>query len=162
MGVLRALEALHVPIDCIAGTSMGAVVGGLYAAGMRPDEIERALSGVNWKQALSDQSARQLLTYRRKQDDQALGIHGRVGVRGKRISLPLGFLQGQQLELLLRRLTLPVAGVTEFDRLPIPFHALAADLETGEAVVLARGDLATSIHASMSLPGIFSPVEPCG
>jgi NTE family protein len=162
VGILKELEAMHVPIDCIAGTSMGAVVGGLYASGMTPDEIERALSGVNWKQALSDQTARQNLTYRRKQDDQALGIHARVGVRGRKIGLPLGFLQGQKLELLLRRLTFPAAGVTDFEKLSTPFHAVAADLETGEAVVLARGDLVTAMRASMSLPGIFAPIEEGG
>ncbi len=158
IGVLRELEALHVPVDAIVGTSMGAIVGGLYAAGLSLDEIERTLVGLDWQEALSDKTARELLSFRRKQDDARLKIKASIGWKAGRLSLPRGVLQGQKLQLILREILLPVANVDDFDRLAIPFRAVAADLEHGEAVVLGSGDLVQSIRASMSLPGVFEPV----
>lgn len=159
VGVLRVLEEQRVPVHAIAGTSMGAVIGGLYAAGMSPDEIERALTEIDWMYAFSDKTSRELLSFRRKQDDARLKVRARLGLKDGRVSLPRGFLQGQKLELLLRQLLLPVTDIDDFDRLQIPFRAVAADLETGEPVVLDSGDLADAIRASMSLPGILEPVE---
>jgi NTE family protein len=159
VGVLRVLEELRVPVDVIAGTSMGSIVGGLYASGMTPDEIEANLTRVDWNEAMTDSTARELVAYRRTRQDEALAAQVRVGLRDGRIMLPLGILQGQKLEMILREMTLPVAAVHDFDRLPIPFRAVAADLETGEAVVLAADDLARAMRASMSVPAVFSPVE---
>lgn len=159
VGVLKVLEELRIPVDAIAGTSMGSIVGGLYASGMSPAELEAALTGVDWNRALTDRSNRDLLAFRRKQDDLTLAAKIRVGLRGWKPTLPLGLIQGQKLELLLRSFTLPVAGVEDFDQLVYPFRAVAADLATTRAVVLAKGDLVKAMRASMSVPAIFEPVK---
>jgi NTE family protein len=159
VGVLKVLEEMNVPIDAIAGTSMGAVVGGLYASGMRADDIERLISSVNWQDAFQDRPQRADLGFRRKQDDRNFLVRYSLGVQGEGLTLPKGLVQGQKLSQLLRKATLPVADVNDFDRLPIPFRALATDLETGEGVVLRSGDLVTAMRASMSAPGVFAPVE---
>jgi NTE family protein len=159
IGVLKVLEELHVPIDAIAGTSMGAVVGGLYASGMRADDIERLVSSVNWQDAFQDRPRRAELGFRRKQDDRNFLVRYSLGLQNGRFTLPKGLVQGQKLSQLLRKSTLPVADVKDFDRLPIRFRALATDLESGEAVVMRSGDLVTAMRASMSAPGVFAPVE---
>lgn len=159
VGVLKVLEQLHIPIDAVAGTSMGAVVGGLYASGLSPREIESIMTSLNWQDAFRDRPPREDLTFRRKLEDQNFLVKFPLGVRGSRIQLPKGLIQGQKLTQTLRRLTLPVAGVTNFDELPTPFRAVATDLETGEAVVMNSGDLTSAMRASMSAPGVFSPVE---
>ncbi|HEX6100497.1 MAG TPA: patatin-like phospholipase family protein [Thermoanaerobaculia bacterium] len=159
VGVLRVLEDLHVPVDYIAGTSMGAVVGGLYASGMSPDEIEKALTGIDWNDTLNDRTAYRELTYRRKEDEGRYLTAFEAGLRGRRLALPSGLQSAQKVRFLLQSNLLPVAHVHDFAQLPIPFKAVAADIETGEAVVLERGDLAEAIRASMSIPGVFSPME---
>lgn len=159
VGVLKVLEEMHIPVDAIAGTSMGAIVGGLYASGMSAADIEKALTSVNWDQALTDRTSRDLLSFRRKQDDLTLAMKVRVGLKGWKPALPLGFIQGQKLELLLRTFVTPVATVQDFDKLVIPYRAVATDLATTRAVVLARGDLVTAMRSSMSVPAVFSPVE---
>ncbi len=159
VGVLKVLEELHVPIDAIAGTSMGAIVGALYASGMSPAELEKALTSVDWNRALSDKSDRDLLSFRRKQDDLTLAVKVRVGLKKWKPGLPLGLIQGQKLELLLRSFTSPVATVENFDQLVYPFRAVATDLATTKPVVLGSGDLVTAMRASMSVPAIFAPVE---
>jgi NTE family protein len=159
VGVLQVLEEMRVPVHAVAGTSMGAVVGGLYAAGLTPDELAAQITGIDWQDALRDKPARQQLVFRRKQDDRGLQIRLRLGLKEGRVTIPLGLLAGQKLSLLLRRLTMPVAGVESFDRLPIPFRAVAGDVLTGDAVVLGAGDLPTALRASMSVPAVFIPVE---
>lgn len=159
IGVLRVLEELHVPVDYVAGTSMGAVVGGLYASGMSPDEIEEALTAIDWNDTLNDRTAYRELSYRRKEDESRYLTSFEAGLRGKRLKLPSGLQSAQKVRFLLQSNLLPVAHVHDFDQLPIPFRAVAADIETGEAVVLGRGDLAEAIRASMSIPGVFSPME---
>jgi len=157
--VLKVLEQLHIPIDAIAGTSMGAVVGGLYASGFSPHEIESIMTSLNWQDAFRDRPPREDLTFRRKLEDQNFLVKFPLGIRGSRIQLPKGLIQGQKLNQTLRRLTLPVASVTDFDELPTPFRAVATDLETGDAVIMSAGDLTSAMRASMSAPGVFSPVE---
>ena len=159
VGVLKVLDELNVPIDAIAGTSMGAVVGGLYASGLSAKEIEGVITSLNWQDAFRDSSPRQDLTFRRKQEDQNFLVKFPLGIRGRKILLPKGLIQGQRLNQTLRRLTLPVATITDFDRLPSAFRAVAADLETGEPVVMHDGDLTTAMRASLSAPGVFAPVE---
>ncbi len=159
VGVIRVLEEMRIPVDAVAGTSMGSIVGGLYAAGMTPDEMEKALTGVDWNDALTDRTARDLLTYRRKQDDLAFAVRIRMGLRGWKPSLPLGIVKGQKLETLLRSFVMPVATVKDFDDLIVPYRAVAADLSNIEAVVLDQGDLVRAMRASMSVPGVFAPVE---
>lgn len=159
VGVLKVLEELRVPVDAIAGTSMGAVVGGLYASGLSAGEIEAVMTSINWQEAFRDRPPREDLTLRRKQEDENFLVKFPLGVRGRRFVLPKGLLQGQRLSQTLRRLTLPVASITDFDQLPTPFRAVATDLETGEVVVMASGDLTSAMRASMSAPGVFAPVE---
>jgi NTE family protein len=159
VGVLKALEELRIPIDAISGTSMGAVVGGLYAAGMPAAEIEKLITSIDWRDAFQDRPSRQDLSFRRKQDDTDFPVRLPLGVKGGRVLLPKGLIQGQKLQQILRSSTLPVAHIERFDDLPIPFRAVATDLETGEAVILDHGDLTAALRASMSIPGVFAPVE---
>lgn len=159
IGVLRALEEMNVPVDYVAGTSMGAVVGGLYASGMSPDEIEEALTAIDWNDTLNDRTSFRELSYRRKEDESRYLTSFEAGLRGSRLALPSGLQSAQKVRFLLQSNLLPVAHVRDFTQLPVPFQAVAADLETGEAVVLDHGDLAEAIRASMSIPGVFSPME---
>jgi NTE family protein len=158
IGVLRELERLRVPIDAVAGTSMGAIVGGLYSAGMTPAELEDLVDSIDWEDAFRDTPQRKNRPYRRKQDDEEFPIRLELGLRDGEMQIPLGFIQGQKLGLILRENTLAVAMIDDFDRLPTPFRAVASDIRTGEAYVMSKGDLATAMRASMAVPGAFAPV----
>ncbi|OLD64715.1 MAG: hypothetical protein AUI47_04585 [Acidobacteria bacterium 13_1_40CM_2_68_5] len=159
IGVLKVLEDLRVPIDVIAGTSMGAIVGGLYASGMSPDEIAQEMKRVDWAGLFDDRPPRPDLPYRRKQDNSSAFIDFEFGLRSGRILLPRGLVAGQKLRFLFKSLTSRAAFIDDFDRLPIPFRAVATDLADGSMVVLSRGDLAEALRASMSLPGTLAPAE---
>ena len=160
IGVIRTLEQMHVPIDAVAGTSMGAVVGGLYAAGLDGDEIAGVFRALDWQDLLRDRTPRKDLVYRRKQDDRSFLASGGLGIRADDgVVLPLGLIQGQKITQVLRNATMRVADVQDFDQLPTPFRGLATDLENGDPVVLRSGDLASVLRASMSAPGVLAPVE---
>ncbi len=159
IGVLKVLEDLKIPIDCIAGTSMGAVVGGLYASGMTAAQIETTIRSVDWQEAFRDAPPRRDLAFRRKQDDRNFLVRLPLGLKHGQILLPKGFIQGQKLQETLRQLTLPFSNSTDFDLLPTPFRAVATDLVTGNAVLLDKGDLSIAMRASISAPGLFAPVE---
>jgi NTE family protein len=159
IGVLKVLEELRIPIDCIAGTSMGAVVGGLYASGMSAHDIDLTMRSVDWQEAFRDTPPRRDLAFRRKQDDRNFLVRLPLGLKHGKILLPKGFIQGQKLQETLRQLTLPFSNSTDFDRLPTPFRAVATDLETGGTVLLDKGDLAIAMRASISAPGVFAPVD---
>ncbi|MFN2384627.1 MAG: patatin-like phospholipase family protein [Gemmatimonadota bacterium] len=159
VGVLRYLEAERIPVDFLAGTSMGAIIGGLYAAGLSPDAIEAVLAGAAWDDILSDKAPRRRLDYRRREDGRRYTLQLEMGLSGEGVELPRGLIAGQQLEMQLRRHTLPAAALDRFDDLPIPFRAVATDLERAHTVVLDRGDLARALRASMSIPAAFAPVE---
>jgi len=159
VAVLRVLEELRVPVDCIAGTSMGALVGGLYAAGYSGDELERIASELDWSDLLRDAPDRRALPYRRKVDDFTYLTRWELGFSEGRLKTPSALIPGHKLGLELRLLCLRAAGVADFDRLAPSFRAVATDARTGEAVVLSGGDLATALRASMAVPGLFSPVE---
>ncbi|HLU07266.1 MAG TPA: patatin-like phospholipase family protein [Woeseiaceae bacterium] len=158
IGVLRELERLRVPVHAIAGTSMGAIIGGLYASGMTPQELENLISNLDWAEVFQDAPQRESLSYRRKQDDVDFPVEFELGLNRGRLQLPKGLIQGQKLSPLLRELTLDVAHISDFDELPTPFRALASDIETGESIVLSEGDLTLAMRASMSAPGFFAPV----
>ncbi|MEP7043001.1 MAG: patatin-like phospholipase family protein [Dokdonella sp.] len=160
VGVLQVLERERIPVDCITGTSMGAIVGSLYAAGYTADEIERLIHAIDWKAVFHDEPQRSGLPVRRKDEDlnYLLGVELGIGRDGK-LRLPAGAIQGQQIDLLLRRLLLPAWNIDDFAQLPIPFRTVAADIATGEPVVFDHGDLATAVRASMSVPGAFAPVK---
>ena len=159
IGVLKELERLQIPIDAIAGTSMGAIVGGLYSTGVGADELQRLVNSLDWATALSDKANREDLSFRRKQDEREFPVNLELGVRGSDLVLPKGVIQGQKLDLLLRELTIRASHIDNFDDLPIPFRAIAADIVGGKTVILDSGDLAQAIRASMSVPGIFAPAE---
>jgi NTE family protein len=160
VGVLRVLEEMQIPVDYIAGTSMGSVVGGLYASGMSVDGIEEALAEIPWKDIFSDRQPREDRRYRRKQDDYVYLVKHKVGVDDSgEVNIAPALIQGQKFDLALRRYLLPAANVKDFDRLGIPYRAVASDIVTGKAVVLGSGDLPTAIRASMAVPAAFAPVE---
>jgi NTE family protein len=159
VGVLKVLDEMHVPVDAIAGTSMGAVIGGLYASGMTAAEIEVLVKTVDWNAAFRDRPPRSDLNFRRKQDDREFLVRFPLGLKAGKFRVPRGLIQGQKLAQMLRRETISVAGIDEFDRLPTRFRAVATDLETGKRHVLASGDLTEALRASMSAPGVFAPVE---
>lgn len=159
IGVLEMLAAMHVPIDAIAGTSMGAVVGGLYASGLSPREIAQVMTSMNWERAFSDEPPRDQLSFRRKEEQRNFLLKLPLGIRGHKIRLPEGLVEDETLTRVLRRLTLPAAHIKDFDNLPTPFRAVATDLSSGEPVVMRAGDLTTAMRASLSAPGVFAPVE---
>jgi NTE family protein len=159
IGVLKELERLRIPVDAIAGTSMGAIVGGLYATGVNAWDLEELVSSLDWNAALSDTAAREDMSFRRKQDEREFPVNFELGLRGTDLLLPKGVIQGQKLDLLLRKLTLHASHITDFDNFPIPFRAIASDIVAGEAVVMDSGDLTMAIRASMSVPGVFAPAR---
>ncbi|CAI8817923.1 hypothetical protein EON09_19105 [Pseudomonas soli] len=160
IGVLKALEEQGVRIDAIAGTSMGAVVGGLYASGYSIAELEKLATTLDWQQALSDAPPRKDVPFRRKQDDRDFLVKQKLSFRDDgSLGLPLGVIQGQNLALLLESKLAHAADVRDFDKLPIPFRAVATDITSGEKVIFRRGHLPQVIRASMSIPAVFAPVE---
>lgn len=159
IGVLRELEARQIRPDLIVGVSFGALVGGLYSAGMNLDDIESFLEDLALDRRLQDRPQRGLQTLRQKQESGGNLLNFDLGVSEGGVSLPLGFLQGQELSVKLARVLLPVSNERLFERLPIPFVAVATDLETGLGVELDAGNLATAIRASLAVPVVFAPVE---
>lgn len=159
IGVLKKIEELRIPIDVVVGTSMGSIVGGLYAIGMDPDEIEQGVKSIDWENVFNDHARREFRSFRRKQDDYLFTSTTRVGVGSKGLTLPPGLIEGQQIELALDRLAYPGFHINDFDSLHIPFRAIATDVETGDAVVLGSGNLAKAMRASMSIPAALPPVS---
>jgi NTE family protein len=158
IGVLQWLEENHVPIDYIAGTSMGGLVGGFFATGMTPDELKKLIAGVNWDEILRDRISYQDLSFQRKQDQRAYPNSLVLGLR-KGLYLPAGLNAGHQIGLLIDRETLPYFGLTSFDALPVPFRCVATDLVSGKEFVFRDGSLAEALRATMSIPGAFTPVN---
>jgi NTE family protein len=159
VGVLRVLEELNVPVDYVAGTSMGSIIGGLYASGMTPDQIEAALKAMDWDNIFSDRPPRVERPFRRKRDDDLYLVKSKPGFTHGKLEFPSGAIQGQKFDLALRQLVQHVSTVGDFDDLPIPFRAVASDIGTGKPVVLGSGDLAMAMRASMAVPGAFAATE---
>jgi NTE family protein len=159
IGVLKVLEEMRIPVDFIAGTSMGSIVGGLYATGMDPEELTDAILTVDWADALRDKPGRKDLVFRRKDDDLRYIPDLEFGLGRGGLKYPTGLRSGQKLNGLLEKFTLPVRTVTDFDDLPTPFRAVATEIATGEMVVLDHGSLAKALRASMAIPTVFTPIE---
>jgi NTE family protein len=159
IGVLKVLEEQRIPIHAIAGTSMGAVVGGLYASGLSAADIVTLIESDEWRAAFTEPAPRDRLSFRRKSEDQNFLVKFPLGIKSGSFRLPKALVSGQRVSQALRRVTFPVAGRARFDQLPIPFRAVATDLETGDPVVLSDGDLVDAMRASLSAPGVFAPVE---
>ena len=154
IGVLAELERIGIKADYIAGTSMGSIVGGLYAAGYTPAQITSILERVEWQEIFSSTPQRRLLRYDKKQESNYLL---EVGIKLDEIVLPSGLLSGYKLDALLQGICIPVAKIRDFNRLPIPYRAVATDIVSGDTVILDHGSLAEAMRVSMSIPGLFPP-----
>lgn len=159
VGVLRVLEEMKIPVDMVVGTSAGSAVGALYASGMSVAEIEQRFINMDWLSSFRDDPGRAYKPVRRKLGEWRFPVSPGLGVSLDGLHLGAGIIAGQNLGFILNELTHSVALVENFDRLPIPFRAVATDLETGDEVVLAHGNLATAVRASMSIPGVYAPVS---
>ncbi|MBI5632786.1 MAG: patatin-like phospholipase family protein [Nitrospirae bacterium] len=159
IGVLKVLEEQKIPVDYIAGTSMGAIVGALYASGLSASELEKVVTTIDWKDVFSGDPARQDIDFRRKREDYTILSGLALGVKDGKLVMPKGLIKDQKVNVLFEMLMLHTSDVKNFDKLPVPFRAVAADLETGEMVVLKDGSLADAARASMSVPGAFPPIE---
>ncbi|MBI2733699.1 MAG: patatin-like phospholipase family protein [Aquabacterium sp.] len=159
VGVLKVLERERIPVDVIAGTSMGAIVGGLYASGLSAQEVEAEVRKLDWDNVFASRVGRRELSQRRKEQDFEVSPLIEIGVGPDGLKAPIGSISSRGLESHLRRLTLSARHIKTFDDLPTPFRAVATDMETGQAVILQDGDLATALRSSMSVPGVFAPVE---
>jgi NTE family protein len=158
IGVIRWMEENHIPVDRIAGTSMGSIIGSMYATGMSPEEIQKFAKKINWDEAFLPEPGYAEISYRRKQDRRDFLVAAPLGLKNG-LRGPNGLNSGQAAGLLLDRIAFPNSGVTDFDDLPIPFRCVATDMQSGEAVVLRSGYLADAVRASMAIPGVFTPVE---
>ena len=158
VGVLKVLEEMRIPISCVTGTSMGAIVGGTYAAGRTPQDMEKRVVAADWETIFRDEPPRKEIAVRRKVEDYFTLFKPEFGVKDG-LALPKGLIAGVSIETFFRELSTPAFGVGDFSKLPIPFRAMATDIETGESVVLDKGSLAQAMRASMSVPGAIAPVE---
>jgi NTE family protein len=158
VGVLKVLEEMHVPIDCIAGTSMGALVGGGYASGIPAKDLETFVTTIDWKKVVGSQGRRDLEPIEQKRDGVTYSNDFELGITPDGIVLPGGLVNTSNIEDLLRTYVAAARSTNQFDKLPIPYRAVATDMVTGSMVVLDNGDLATAMRASMAIPGAFAPV----
>lgn len=158
IGVLKVLHEANVAVDLVAGTSMGALVGGGYAAGHTPEQLERIVRGADWSNLFAGRAPRDQLHWRRKEEDYRFGRF-ELGVDRRGITLPSGAIGGQSLQQYFRELARPVSDATDLDRLPLPFRSVATDMVTGARVVLKDVPLDLAMRASMSVPGAFTPLE---
>ena len=161
IGVIRYLEQLHIPIDYIAGTSMGSIIGGLYSCGYTPDQMEKLIGSIPWDTLFRDAPERKDQSFRQKEDDFERLIPFEFGLNLKKggLLLPPGLIAGSKLGFVLENATLPCSSVTDFSQLRIPFKAVATDIQTGKPYVMSSGNLARVIRASMAIPAGFTPVQ---
>jgi len=158
IGVIQWMEEKHIPVDRIAGTSMGSIIAAMYATGMSPSEIRDFAEKLDWDAAFLPEPSYSQLSYRRKQDRRDFLIDTPLGLKHG-LNGPNGFNPGQGVGLLLDRIAYSESGIASFDDLPIPFRCVATDMLSGEGVVLQQGALALAVRASMAIPGVFTPVE---
>ena len=158
IGVIQWLEENQIPVDRIAGTSMGAIIGAMYATGMSAPEMVDFAERVNWDQALAPEPAYSQVSYRRKQDRRDFLIHAPLGLKHG-LAGPNGYNPGQGVGLLLDRIAFRESGISSFDDLVIPFRCVATDMQTGDGVILHDGPLSQAVRASMAIPGMFTPVQ---
>jgi NTE family protein len=158
IGVIKVLEEMRIPVDCIAGTSMGAIVGAAYATGLSSTELEQVITSVTWKDVLSS-APRQDIPYQRKRFDFIFTNGLELGLKDGKVEFPKGIVPTHQVESLFRRIVAGARQTERFSDLPIPFKAVATDIESGQMVVMDRGDLTVAMRASMAVPGAFAPVD---
>ena len=150
---------MRIPVDCVVGTSMGGVVGGVYAAGMPVDEMERATLAIDWTRAFQDRPDRLAMRARRKKDENGHFALPEFGLRDGEVVSPAGVIYGQNLAVVLNLLTRRAMGTKHFDQLQIPFKTIATDIATGHRVLLDSGPLPAALRATMSIPTVMAPVE---
>jgi NTE family protein len=158
IGVIQWFEEHHIPVSYVAGTSMGGLVGGVYATGHSPKEIETLIAGIDWDKVIRGKSSFQDLTYRRKQDAIDYPNSLEFGLRHG-VQFPEGFNSGQAVGLIFDQIALPYSEIKNFNDLPIPFGCVSTDLVTGKEEIFRTGSLALALRSTMSLPGIFTPVR---
>ncbi len=159
IGVIAELERRHIPIDAIAGTSMGAVVGSIYATGNDAAQVNAIAHQIDWVTLFNDKQNRSDLTFRRKREVRDILLDYRLGLDNGKPVLPTGALGGQRLFTELQSLLSSWRATEDFDKLPIPYRAVATNIVTGEHVIMGSGNLTTAVLASMSIPGGFPPVK---
>ncbi len=158
IGVIKVLEEMHIPVDCIAGTSMGSIVGAAYATGLSAQELEKIVTAINWRDVLSV-VPREDEPYHRKTVDSLFTNGIEFGINRRGVVAPGGLLPTHQIEALFRNIVANAGGIADFNKLPIPFRAVSTDLESGDMQVFDSGDLAQAMRASMAVPGVFAPVQ---
>lgn len=158
VGVLAVLDELRVPVDCIVGTSMGALVGGVYAGGMPADVLERETLAIDWSRTVGSAGQRKYQPITRKRENRTYTNNLELGIKDGKLKGKAGLLQTQKIEDLIRDLVTEARMLSDFDELPIPFRAIATDMVSGEMVVIDSGDISVAMRASMAVPGAFSPV----
>ena len=159
LGVLKLLREAHVPIDMVVGTSLGAIVGGAYAAGHTVESLQALVLQTDWGELFSSSAPRTERDFRRREEDQQYLSRFSFGLSRDGLALPRSTFGSYQLEEVLRRVALPAYAVADLGALPVPFRAVATDLVSGELVVLEKTTLFSAMRASMSIPGAFVPVE---
>lgn len=159
IGVLQWLEEQHIPVDYVAGTSIGGLVAGFYATGLRPAEMQDIVVNADWGDLLRTRPSFTQLPFRRKQDLRDFPSTLEVGLKNGVVRGPSGLNPADAVLLLFSRVTLPYSGLRSFDELPIPFRCIATDLQNAREVVLQGGSLPQALRATMSIPGLFTPVE---
>jgi NTE family protein len=158
IGVITWMEEHRIPVSYVTGTSMGGLVGGIYATGRSPAEVKELINGIDWDQVLSGVTPFRDLSFRRKQDAHDVPGQLEFGLRGG-LQFPSGFNTGQEVNLVLDRVALPYSEISSFNDLPIPFACVATDLVSGKRHIFRDGSLSLAMRSTMSLPGIFTPVR---
>ncbi|MFO1297886.1 MAG: patatin-like phospholipase family protein [Rubrivivax sp.] len=162
IGVLEVLERLRVPVDCVAGTSMGALVAGAWAAGLSPQQMRDELARADWADMFQDNPDYAELNHRNKRLSQRFLPGSETGVSMRGAITPPGVVSAQKIKLFFNRLVRADAGERRLEELPLPVSIVATDIGTGERVVLREGSLTTAMRASMSVPGLMAPLEAGG
>ncbi|MES2537535.1 MAG: patatin-like phospholipase family protein [Pseudomonadota bacterium] len=159
IGVLEVLEKLRIPVDCVTGTSMGALIGGAYASGLTPEQMTERMSGVDWNDLFEDNPGRAELNYRERRLAESYYPGLELGVTEQGVRTAQGFIQGQKLKLFFNTLVGAEKGVRTIEGLGLPLGIIATDIGNGDRVAYREGDLSAAMRASMSVPGLLAPTE---
>jgi NTE family protein len=159
IGVLEWFEKNHIPVDYLGGTSIGGLIGAMYATGMSPGEMRAFIKTINWVSTFGTGIRYQDLSFRRKEDRREYPVEVELGLKHGQLSAPPGLSTGIEVDLLIDKIAFPYSTTSKFDDLPTPFFCMATDIINAKEVVMTNGDLSSAMRATMSLPGIFPPVQ---
>ncbi|MCD4731730.1 MAG: patatin-like phospholipase family protein, partial [Bacteroidales bacterium] len=157
IGILKAMEKERIRPDFIAGTSMGSIIGGLYALGYSADQLDTIIRQIDWGEVLSNNIQLQYIAYEEKEYYNRYLIE--LPFENGKLKLPSGVIHGQMLGEMLARYAWPAKDYTSFDEFPIPFRCVATDVGTGKPIIFSDGSLAMAMRASMAIPTAFTPVD---